>query len=68
MVGGCETVPDDVKSLLLKMGSRVVHCGASGMGQVAKICNNLLLGTTMVAVAESYDLGIKYQHNDFTIL
>lgn len=59
MVGGCDTVPKNVESILLKMGARVVHCGASGMGQVAKLCNNMLLGATMVAVAETFNAALK---------
>lgn len=59
MVGGCEMTPQQVQSLLLKMGARVINCGSSGMGQAAKLCNNMLLGTTMVAVAETMNLGIK---------
>lgn len=60
MVGGCEMTPQQVQSLLLKMGARVINCGSSGMGQAAKLCNNMLLGTTMVAVAETMNLGIKF--------
>jgi 3-hydroxyisobutyrate dehydrogenase len=39
------------------MGKNIVHCGASGTGQVAKICNNMLLGITMIGVAEAMNLG-----------
>ncbi|GAA5068222.1 3-hydroxyisobutyrate dehydrogenase [Nocardia callitridis] len=45
--------------LLEVMGGKVVHCGASGVGQAAKICNNMLLGASMVALSESLVLGEK---------
>ncbi|KAK7584345.1 hypothetical protein V9T40_005308 [Parthenolecanium corni] len=60
MVGGSETIPKDVESLLLKMGARVISCGKSGTGQAAKLCNNMLLGATMVALAETMNMGIKF--------
>jgi 3-hydroxyisobutyrate dehydrogenase len=39
------------------MGRNITHCGAAGTGQVAKICNNLLLGISMIGVAEAMTLG-----------
>lgn len=59
MIGGCERIPEYIEKLLLKMGSRIIHCGSSGMGQAAKLCNNMLLGSTMVAVSETLNLGMK---------
>lgn len=59
MVGGCELTTKVVEPLLLKMGNKVIYCGPSGTGQAAKLCNNMLLGTTMAAVAESMSMGIK---------
>jgi len=41
------------------MGRRIVHCGHVGNGQVAKICNNLLLGISMIGVSEAMALGVK---------
>ena len=41
------------------MGGRVVHCGGSGAGQAAKICNNMILGISMIAVSEAFVLGEK---------
>jgi 3-hydroxyisobutyrate dehydrogenase len=41
------------------MGKRIVHCGEAGNGQVAKICNNLILGASMIAVSEGFVLGEK---------
>jgi 3-hydroxyisobutyrate dehydrogenase len=41
------------------MGKRVVHCGAAGAGQAAKICNNMILGATMIATCEAFVLAEK---------
>ena len=41
------------------MGKAVIHAGASGAGQAAKICNNMLLGATMVATCEAFVLAEK---------
>ena len=41
------------------MGKRIVHCGEAGNGQVAKICNNMILGASMIAVSEAFVLGEK---------
>ena len=41
------------------MGKRVVHCGEAGNGQAAKICNNMILGVSMIAVSEAFVLGEK---------
>jgi 3-hydroxyisobutyrate dehydrogenase len=59
MVGGEPGDFDDVLPLLEVMGKRVVHCGAHGAGQAAKICNNLILGVSMIAVSEAFVLGEK---------
>jgi 3-hydroxyisobutyrate dehydrogenase len=45
-----------VTALLKPMAGRVVHCGSSGAGQAAKICNNMLLGVSMIAVSEAFVL------------
>jgi 3-hydroxyisobutyrate dehydrogenase len=57
MVGGTEAVYEQVKPVLSGMGKNIVHCGGTGTGQVAKICNNLVLGITMAGVAEAMSLG-----------
>src|SRR5205823_12764439 len=44
------------KAILEKMGKTIVHTGASGAGQAAKICNNLILGISMIAVSEAFVL------------
>ena len=41
------------------MGRTIVHCGGTGNGQAAKVCNNMILGATMIAVAEAFVLGEK---------
>lgn len=57
MVGGPDDVFADVHPILEVMGGRVVHCGGNGLGQAAKICNNMILGVTQIAVAEAFVLG-----------
>jgi 3-hydroxyisobutyrate dehydrogenase len=53
MVGGRRDVFDRCREVLEKLGSLVVHVGTAGAGQAAKLCNNLLAGTTMAALAEA---------------
>lgn len=57
MVGGSSEVFEKIAPVLRQMGKNIVHCGESGTGQVAKICNNLLLGITMIGVSEAMNLG-----------
>jgi 3-hydroxyisobutyrate dehydrogenase len=57
MVGGSGEVFEQIAVVLRQMGKNIVHCGESGTGQVAKICNNLLLGITMIGVSEAMNLG-----------
>lgn len=57
MVGGDAGVFERIAPVLRHMGKNIVHCGASGTGQVAKICNNLLLGISMIGVSEAMNLG-----------
>jgi len=57
MVGGSAVQYDRVKPVLSAMGKNIVHCGDTGAGQIAKICNNLVLGVTMAGVAEAMALG-----------
>ena len=59
MVGGSKESCDLATPLLQCMGKAVLHCGDSGAGQAAKICNNMLLGISMVGVSEALQLGIK---------
>jgi 3-hydroxyisobutyrate dehydrogenase len=59
MVGGSAAAFARGKPVLERMGKRVVHCGEAGNGQVAKICNNMILGVSMIAVSEAFVLGEK---------
>lgn len=59
MVGADQTTFEAVKPVLSCMGKNLVHCGQVGTGQVAKICNNLILGISMTAVAEGMALGAR---------
>jgi len=59
MVGGSEHAFARGKPVLERMGKRVVHCVEAGNGQVAKICNNMILGVSMIAVSEAFVLGEK---------
>lgn len=58
MVGGSDQACESAKPVLRAMGKNIVHCGEVGTGQIAKICNNLLLGITMAGVAEAMSLGV----------
>lgn len=57
MVGATPELFDVIKPVLAQMGKNIVHCGGAGNGQVAKICNNMLLGISMIGVAEAMSLG-----------
>jgi 3-hydroxyisobutyrate dehydrogenase len=59
MVGGSEADFKAARPYLQAMGKNLVHCGEFGTGQVAKICNNMLLGITMIGTAETMRLGIQ---------
>jgi 3-hydroxyisobutyrate dehydrogenase len=59
MVGGSDHAFARGKPVLERMGKRIVHCGEAGNGQAAKICNNMILGASMIAVSEAFVLGEK---------
>ena len=59
MVGGTVEGFNKVKNLFDIMGQKAVHCGNSGSGQSAKICNNMILGATMIATCEAFSLADK---------
>lgn len=65
MVGGPEDAFARAEPILKAMGRTVVHCGASGAGQVAKACNNMMLAATMIVTAEAFllaeKLGLSHQ-------
>ncbi len=59
MIGADEKTLQAIQPILKQMGKNLLHCGAVGTGQIAKICNNLILGISMTAVAEGMALGAK---------
>jgi 3-hydroxyisobutyrate dehydrogenase len=59
MAGGSDAAFAKVTPLFDVMGQKAVHCGASGAGQAAKICNNMILGVTMIATCEAFALADK---------
>ena len=59
MVGGSEVDFARAAPLFEIMGQKVVHCGAAGNGQTAKICNNMILGITMIGTCEAFALADK---------
>ena len=59
MCGGTGEAFAAAKPILGKMGKRIVHCGGAGAGQAAKICNNMILGATMVVTCEAFVLAEK---------
>jgi 3-hydroxyisobutyrate dehydrogenase len=59
MVGGSDEGFERAREYLEKMGKAVIHAGDAGAGQAAKICNNMLLGASMVATCETFALAEK---------
>ena len=59
MVGGSERAFVRAESILQVMGKKIVHAGGPGNGQAAKICNNMILGISMIAVSEAFVLAEK---------
>ncbi|MDU0338732.1 3-hydroxyisobutyrate dehydrogenase [Bosea rubneri] len=59
MVGGSAEAFAKGEPILSAMGRRVVHCGDAGNGQAAKICNNMILGISMIGVSEAFVLAEK---------
>lgn len=57
MVGGEKATFEEALRILEAMGRRIVHCGGAGLGQAAKVCNNMILGVSQIAVAEAFVLG-----------
>ncbi|MAP63323.1 MAG: 3-hydroxyisobutyrate dehydrogenase [Microbacterium sp.] len=57
MVGGADGDVEAARPLLEVMGARVVHCGGAGLGQAAKVCNNMILAASQIVVAEAFVLG-----------
>ncbi|APE33542.1 3-hydroxyisobutyrate dehydrogenase [Nocardia mangyaensis] len=67
MVGGAEDDFADAAEILNVLGGKVVHCGGAGVGQAAKICNNMLLGISMIGLSEALVLGerLGLSHQSF---
>ncbi|MBX4894697.1 3-hydroxyisobutyrate dehydrogenase [Rhizobium bangladeshense] len=65
MAGGSDEAFTRAKPILEAMGKKIVHCGEAGAGQAAKICNNMILGISMVGVCEAFvlaeRLGLSHQ-------
>ncbi|WP_419901958.1 3-hydroxyisobutyrate dehydrogenase [Kiloniella sp.] len=59
MAGGSKEAFDKAHELLDVMGGKIVHCGGNGNGQAAKICNNMILGISMIASSEAFNLAEK---------
>jgi 3-hydroxyisobutyrate dehydrogenase len=59
MAGGADDAFAAAKPVLEAMGKKIVHCGGAGAGQAAKICNNMILGISMIGVAEAFVLAEK---------
>lgn len=59
MAGGTSAAFSSAEPILKQMGKRVVHCGDAGAGQAAKICNNMILGISMIGVCEAFALAEK---------
>lgn len=56
MVGGTQDAFNAARPVLANMGQKIIHTGADASGQAAKICNNMILGISMVAVSEAFNL------------
>lgn len=56
MVGGSTEAFDAAQNILSSMGQKIIHTGDAGSGQAAKICNNMILGISMIAVSEAFTL------------
>jgi 3-hydroxyisobutyrate dehydrogenase len=59
MVGGAKQAFEKASPVLDIMGGRLVHCGEGGSGQAAKMCNNMLLGISMIGACEAFSLADK---------
>ncbi len=59
MAGGSDEAFGRARPVLEAMGKKIIHCGEAGAGQAAKICNNMILGISMIGVCEAFALGEK---------
>lgn len=60
MVGGKSQIVEQVRPTLLGMGKAVLHVGEGGAGHAMKICNNMMMGMSMIAISEMFALGEKF--------
>lgn len=60
ILGGERSIVEKARPLLMTMGSFVIYAGGNGAGQMAKICNNMLLAIQMVGTAETLQLGVDH--------
>ena len=59
MVGGDESALEQARPVLEPMAAKIVHCGAAGAGQAAKVCNNMVLAVQQIAIGEAFMLAEK---------
>jgi 3-hydroxyisobutyrate dehydrogenase len=59
MVGGELNILEQARAILERIGKNIIYAGLPGTGQAAKICNNMILGVSMIAVSEAFNLGKK---------
>ena len=59
MCGGTEAAFAEAKPILDRMGKNVIHAGDAGAGQAAKVCNNMILGITMLGISEAFAMAEK---------
>ncbi len=59
MCGGHDDAFTKAQPILARMGKKIIHCGGPSLGQAAKICNNMMLGATMIVTAEAFVLAEK---------
>jgi 3-hydroxyisobutyrate dehydrogenase len=59
MVGGEESALERARPVLQPMAGKIIHCGAAGAGQAAKICNNMVLAVQQIAIGEAFVLAEK---------
>jgi len=59
MAGGSDEAFDKARPVLEKIGKRIIHCGEAGAGQVAKLCNNMVLAIAMIGTSEAMTMGQK---------
>ncbi len=67
MCGGEADAFARARPLLADMGKTIIHCGEGGLGQAAKICNNMMLGATMIATCEAFALAERLGLSDKTL-